>query len=130
MTLGLAALGSAVAALIVGGAVFLLTKKRLPLPLIPALRKKSADVSPQEGAALMALAQVAVARHPELGATPAELLAEINSYCDKARSSPDRTSRIILEKLLATGSLRQARSYWQVHQFLDYRDRVRKTRRP
>jgi hypothetical protein len=130
MTLGFAALGSAVAALIVAGAVFLLTRKRLPLPLIPALRKKSADVSAQEGAALMALARVAVARYPELGAAPAELLTEINAYCDKARSSPDRTSRIILEKLLAAGSLRQARSYWQVHQFLDYRDHVRKTRRP
>ena|SRR5689334_17640965 len=129
MTLGLAALGSAVATLILGGAVFLLTRKRLPMPAIPPLRRKSADVSPQEGAALMDLARVAVARYPELDAAPAELLTEVNTYCDKARSSPDRTSRIILEKLLAAGSLRQARSYWQVHQFLDYRDHVRKTRR-
>ncbi len=130
MMFGLAAIGLAVAALIVVGAVLLLTQKRLPLPPIPALRKKSADVSPQEGAALMDLARVAVARYPELGATPAALLAEIDMYCDKARSSPDRTSRIILEKLLAAGSLRQARSYWQVHEFLDYRDAVRKTGRP
>ena len=62
----------------------------------------------------MDLAQRAVSRYPELGATPVELRTEIDSYCKGIHSWPGRTQRIILEKLLEAGSLEKSMSYWQV----------------
>lgn len=126
MTLVQVVIGLVVAGVVAGVAVLLLKRKKLPLPKIGILRAKSSEMSSQERAALLDLARSAVTRYPELGATPPELLAEINAYFDKARPAPDRTSRLILEKMLAAGSLRHARSYWQVNEFLNYRDKVRK----
>ena len=116
-----------IAGLIGGGVVLLLSKKKLPLPPLRIRKARPPEMLQQEEAALMELAQRAVSRSPELGSTPAALLSEIKAYCDKTRSGSDITSRIILEKMLTAGSLKQARSYWQVHGFLDYRDNVKKT---
>lgn len=117
-----------IAGLIVGGVVLLLSKKKLPLPPLRIRKARTPEMLQQEEAALMELAQRAVSRYPELGSTPAELLKEIKAYCDKTRTGSDVTSRIILEHMLTAGSLKQARSYWQVHGFLDYRDKLKKTR--
>jgi hypothetical protein len=75
----------------------------------------------------MGLAQGVASRYPDLGSRPSELLTEIEAYCKKARPSPDNTSRIILEKMLAAGSLQKAMSYWQVHGFLHHRDKLKKS---
>jgi hypothetical protein len=117
----------AIAGLIVGGVVFLLSKKKLPLPPIRILKSRSPATS-EEKTALVELAQGAVSRFPELGSTPAELLAEIDAFCKKAHGGSDNTARLILEKMLTSGSLQQAMSYWQVHAFLDYRGKLKKAR--
>jgi hypothetical protein len=119
----------AIAGLIVGGVVLLLRKKQLPLPPIPLLRAKPRAMSPQEEAALSEQAQRAVSQYPELGSTPAELLTELSAYCTTTRSWSGDTPRIILEKLLASGSLQKAMSYWQVKAFLEYRDELKKSKR-
>ena len=117
-----------IAGLIGGGVVLLLSKKTLPRTPLRIRKARPPEMVQQEEAALMELAQRAVSRSPELGSTPAALLSEIKAYCDKTRTGSDITSRIILEKMLTAGSLKQARSYWQVHGFLDYRDNFKKTR--
>jgi hypothetical protein len=116
----------AIAGLFVGGVVILLRKKKLALPPLRIPRAKGPEVPPQGKADLMGLAQGVASTYPELGLRPAELLTEIEAYCKKARPSPDNTSRIILEKMLAAGSLQKAMSYWQVHGFLHYRDKLKK----
>jgi hypothetical protein len=126
MTLMHALIILAIAGLIVGVAVFLLTKKKLPLPPL-RIRKKPPEMSSQEEVALKELAQKIVSTYPELGSTPAELLSEIDAYCKKAHA-PDNTSHLILEKMLMAGNLQKAMSYWQVHAFLDYRDKLKKSR--
>jgi hypothetical protein len=129
MTFMQALIALAIAGLIAGGVVLLLRKKTLPLPLVPFLKARTPEMVREEDAALRELAQKAVSRYPELGSTPNELLTEINGYCNKTHAWSDSSSRIILEKLLRAGSLQQAMSYWQVHKFLDYRDKARKTGR-
>jgi hypothetical protein len=119
----------AILGLIVGGLVLLLRKKPLPLPPIPLLRAKPRAMSPQEEAALSEQAQSAVSKYPELGSTPAELLTEISAYCNTTRSWSGDTPRIILEKLLESGSLQKATSYWQVKAFLEYRDQLKRSKR-
>ena len=127
MTLMQVLIALAIAGLIVGGVVLLLGKKRLPLPPLPILRARSPEERLQEEAALLELARRAVSTYPELGSTPDGLLAEIDSYCKRSHSYAGRTSRLILEKMLAAGSLRQARSYWQVNAFLEDRDKLKKS---
>src|SRR3954471_4161893 len=112
MTLMQALIGLVIGGLIVGVAVFLLTKKKLPLPPL-RIRKKPPEMSSQEEAALKGLAQKVVSTYPELGSTPAELLSEIDAYCKKSHASPENTSRLILEKMLVAGNLQKAMSYWQ-----------------
>src|SRR5262245_25279255 len=129
MTFVHALLAMAVAGLIAGGSILALRKKRSPVPPARFVSPGPAQSSPVDKAALTELAGKAVARYPEIGSTPAELLAEISTYLGKARPSPANTSRIILEKMLGAGSLRQATSYWQVHEFLGYHEKLRKTRR-
>ena len=116
----------AIAGLMVGGVVLLLRKKKLPLPPIPILRAKPRALSPQEESALSEQAQRVVSKYPDLGSTPAGLLTEINAFCNTARAWPGLTPRIILEKMLASGSLQKSRSYWQVKAFLEYRERQKK----
>jgi hypothetical protein len=128
MTFVHALIALTIAGLMVGGVVLLLSKKKLPLPPLRIRKARPPEMVQQEEAALMELAQRAVSRYPELGSTPAALLSEIKAYCDKTRTGSDITSRIILEQMLTAGSLKQARSYWQVHGFLDYRDNFKKTR--
>lgn len=116
--------GSVIAAGLVVCAGFLLAKKA-PLPPLPFLTAGRAKRSPQEDTALLELAREAVGRYPELGPSPAELLAQIHSYCDRAKAPPGRTARLILEKMLGSPSLRQAMSFWQVKGFLDHRDHLK-----
>jgi hypothetical protein len=126
MTPGYALIAFAVAGLIVVGAVLLSRKKKLALPPLRIPRGKGPAMPPPAEVDLMGLAQGVASQYPELGSRPSELLTEIEAYCKKARPSPDNNSRIILEKLLAAGSLQKAMSYWQVHGFLNYRDKLRK----
>jgi hypothetical protein len=126
MTPGQALIGVAIAGLFIGGVVILLRKRKLDLPPLRIPRAKGPEVSPQGKADLMGLAQGVASRYPELGSRPSELLTEIEAYSKKARPSPDNTPRIILEKMLAAGSLQKATSYWQVHGFLHYREKLMK----
>jgi hypothetical protein len=126
MTLGYSLIALVIAGLFVGGMALLLRKKTSPPPPSRLPRAKVPETSPQVGTDLMGLAQGVVSLYPELGSRPSELLTQIEAYCKKARPSPDNTSRIILEKLLVAGSLQKATSYWQVHGFLSYRDKLKK----
>jgi len=119
----------ALAGLIAGGVILVRARKKSPVPSAPFLRMRPQESSPEDRAALTELAAKTVGRYPELGSTPAELLAEIDASLKKGRSSPDNTPRVILEDMLRAASLRQAASYWQVHEFLHYREKLRKARR-
>jgi hypothetical protein len=127
MTLGQAMIALTIAGAVLGGvSLLVMRKKKLALPPLRIPRAKGSEMSPQGGADLMELARGVVSRYPELGSKPVDLLVEIEAYCKKARPSPDNTSRIILEKMLVAGSLQKAMSYWQVHGFLQYRDKLMK----
>ena len=117
----------AIAGLIIGGAIVLLSRKKLPVPPL-RIRKRPPEMSSQEEAALNELTHKVVSTYPELGSAPAELLSEIDAYCKKAHTSPDNTPRLILEKMLVATNLQKARTYWQAHAFLDYRDKLKKSR--
>jgi hypothetical protein len=127
MTLGQAMIALAIAGAFLGGVlVLVMRKKKLPLPPLRIPKAKGAEMPPQGGVDLMELAREVASRYPELGAKPADLVVEIEAYCKKARPSPDNSPRIILEKMLAAGSLQKATSYWQVHGFLHYREKLTK----
>jgi hypothetical protein len=127
MTLGQAIIALAIAGVVLGGvSILVMRKKKLPLPPMRLPRAKGSEVSPQAGADLTELARGVASRYPELGSKPVDLLVEIEAYCKKARPSPDNTPRSILEKMLAAGSLQKATSYWQVHGFLHYREKLMK----
>jgi len=126
MTSGYVLIALAIAGLVVLGLVLLSRNKKLAPPLLRIPRAKGPEMPPPAEADLMGLARGVASQYPELGSRPSELLTEIEAYCKKARPSPDNTSRIILEKLLAAGSLQKATSYWQVHGFLRYREKLKK----
>ena len=126
MTIGYVLIAFAIVGLVVVGLVLRTGKKKLAPPSLRFPKAKGAEMPPPAGEDLMGLAQGVASQYPELGSRPSELLTEIEAYCKKARPSPDNTSRIILEKLLAAGSLQKATSYWQVHGFLRYREKLKK----
>src|SRR5262249_7997177 len=89
-----------IAGLIAGVLIFVLRKKNPPVTPAPFLRPGTSKSSSSDKVALMELAGKAVGQYPELGSTPAELLAEIDTYLGKVRRSPANTPHIILEKML------------------------------
>jgi hypothetical protein len=126
MTPGYVLIALTIAGLVVAGFALRPRKEKAAPPSSRLPKAKGAEMSPPAGADLMGLAQGVVSLYPELGSRPSDLLTEIEAYCKKARPSPDNTSRIILEKLMAAGSLQKATSYWQVHGFLRYREKLKK----